>query len=82
MSGKPQGREPRSRTEASAVAMSYGDLNGGTGLGKLDSGTDARATAPRGAKSMWPEPDIGDARVHERWICASMSMGVRVSQAW
>jgi len=80
MSGKPQGRKPRSRTEASAVAMGYGDLNGGTRLGKLDSGTDARGTAPRGVESMRLEPDIGDARGQEGWICASMSTGVRVSQ--
>ena len=46
MSGKPQGRKPRCRTEASAGAMSYGDLNGGAGPGELDSGTDATATAP------------------------------------
>jgi len=65
MSGKPQGRKPRSRTEASAVAMGYGDLNGGTGLGKFDGGTDAMAAAPRGITSMRSEPDICDARGHE-----------------
>ena len=46
MSGKPQGRKPRGRTEASAGAMGYGDLNGGAGPGELDSGPDAGATAP------------------------------------
>ena len=68
MSGKPQGRKARGRTGASAIAMGYGVLNGGTGLSKLDRGTDARATAPWGVKAMWSEPDIGEARVQERWI--------------
>ncbi len=81
MAGKPQGRKPRGFTGASAIAMGYGDLNEGSGLGKLDSGTDARATAPWGIKPMWLEPDIGEARVQERWIPVAMTMGVRVSHA-
>lgn len=80
MSGKPQGRKPRGRTEGSGAAMGYGDLNGGTGLGKLDRGTDTRAAAPRGVKPMRSEPDIGEARVQERGIPGPMAMGVRVSE--
>ncbi len=60
--------------------MSYGDLNEGTGLGKLDGGTDARATAPRCAKSMWPEPDVGDGDMQERWTLTATTIGVGVSQ--
>ena len=80
MSGKPQGRKPRRRTETSAGAVGYGDLNVGTGLGQLDRGTDARATAPWGIELMWSEPDIGEARVQERWIQGPMTIGGRVSQ--
>jgi hypothetical protein len=61
--------------------MGYGDLNEGTGHGELDSGTNAGATEPRGVKPMRSEPDIGDARVQERWIPGAMTMGVCVSQA-
>jgi hypothetical protein len=59
--------------------MSYGDLNGGSGLGKLDGGTNATATAPRLAMSGRQDPDFGGCGVQERWISAAMTMGVRVS---
>jgi len=61
--------------------VGYGDLNEGTGPGELDSGTDARATAPWGVKPMRLEPDIGDARVQERGIPEAVTTGVRVSHA-
>ena len=61
--------------------MGYGDLNEGTGPDELDNGTDAGATVPRGIEPVRSEPDIGEARVQERWIPVAMSMGVRVSQA-
>ena len=48
--------------------MNYGDLNGGSGPGELDGGTDAGATALRGVKAVRSEPCIGDARVLERWM--------------
>jgi hypothetical protein len=48
--------------------MNYGDLNGGSGPGELDGGTDAGATALRGVKAVRSEPCIGDARVQERWM--------------
>jgi hypothetical protein len=81
MVGKPQGRKARSRTEASAGPVGYGDLNGGSGPGKLDSGTDVGATALRGVKPVRSEPCIGTARVQERWMSRAMTMGVCVSQA-
>ena len=81
MVGKPQGRKPRGRTEASAGAVGYGDLNGGSGPGELDSGTDVGATALRGIKAVRSEPCTGDARMRERWMSRAMTMGVRVSQA-
>ncbi len=81
MVGKPQGRKPRGRTEASAGAVGYGDLNEDAGPGELDSGTDARTTTLRGVRPVRPEPYIGDARVQERWMPGAMTMGVRVSQA-
>ena len=59
--------------------MSYGDLNGGSGLGKLDGGTNATATAQRVAMCGRQDPDFGDCGVQERGISAAMSMGVRVS---
>jgi hypothetical protein len=80
MSGKPQGRKPRSRTEASAGAMSYGDLNGGARPGQLDSGTDAYATAPGVVRVMRLEPDNGDGVVQERGKPSDMTMGGRASQ--
>ena len=80
MSGKPQGKKPRRRAEASAGAMSYGDLNGGARAGELDSGTDAYATAPGVVRVMRLEPDNGDGVVQERRIPSDMSMGSRASQ--
>jgi len=62
-----------------AAALSYGDLNEGSRPGKLDGGTDARAPAPRLAKSVRSEPDFGGCGVQERWMSAAMTMGVRVS---
>ena len=61
--------------------MGYGDLNEGTGPDELDSGTDAGATVPRGIEPVRSEPEIGDARVQERWIPVAMTIGVRVSHA-
>jgi len=61
--------------------VSYGDLNGGSGRGELDSGTDAGAPVPRGVRPTRLEPDIGEARVQERWIPRTMTTGIRVSQA-
>jgi hypothetical protein len=63
----------------SAEAMSYGDLNEGRGLGKLDGGTDAAAPAPRLAMSGRQDPDFGGCGVQGRRISAAMSMGVGVS---
>jgi len=80
MSGKPQGRKPRSRTEASAGAMSYGDLNGGARPGELDSGTDAYAAASGAVRVMRLEPDNGDGVVQERKMPSEMTMGGRASQ--
>ena len=80
MSGKPQGRKPRRRTEASAAAMSYGDLNGGARPGQLDSGTEAYATAPGVVRVMRLEPDNGDGVVQERGIASVMTMDGRASQ--
>jgi hypothetical protein len=80
MSGKPQGRKPRCGTEASAGAMSYGDLNGVARPGQLDSGTDAYATAPGDVSVMRLEPDNGDGVVHKRGIPSDMSIGGRFSQ--
>ena len=80
MSGKPQGRKPRCRTEASAGAMSYGDLNGGARRGELDSATDAYATAPGVERVMRLEPDNGDGVVQECGIPSDMTMGGRASQ--
>jgi hypothetical protein len=61
------------------MALVYGDLNGGSGLGKLDGGTDARAPAQRLAMLLRQEPDFGGCGVQERWICAAVTTGVRVS---
>jgi hypothetical protein len=58
--------------------MGYGDLNGGSGLGKLDGGTDAMAPAQRLAMSLRQEPDFGGCGVQECWVCEAMAMGVRV----
>jgi hypothetical protein len=80
MSGKPQGRKPRWRTETSAGAMSYGDLNGGVRPIQLGSGTDAYAMAPGVARVMRLEPDNGDGGVQERGISSGMTMGGRASQ--
>ena len=77
MSGKPQGRKPRSRTEASAGVMSYGDFNGGARPGELDSGTDAYAMAPGVVRVMRLEPDNGDGVVQDRGIPSDMTMGGR-----
>jgi hypothetical protein len=79
MSGKPQGRKPRCGTEASAGAMSYGDLNGGARAGQLDSGTDAYATALGVVKVMRLEPDNEDGVVQERGVPSDMTMGGRAS---
>jgi hypothetical protein len=62
----------------SAEAMSYGDLNGGSGLGKRDGGSNAAAPAPRHAISGRQDPDFGGCGVQERGISAAMTMGVRV----
>ena len=59
--------------------MSYGDLNGGSGLGKLDGGTNAADPAPRLAMFGRQEPDFGSCGVQERGISVATSMGVRVS---
>jgi hypothetical protein len=59
--------------------MSYGDLNGGSGLGTLDGGTDAAGPARRLAMFGRQDPDFGGCGVQERGISAAMSMGVRVS---
>jgi hypothetical protein len=59
--------------------MSYGDLNGGSGLGKLDGGTNAVGPAPRLAMSGRHDPDFDGCGVQERGIFAAMTMGVRVS---
>jgi hypothetical protein len=45
MVDKPQGRKPRSRTEATAGPVGYGDLNGGSGPGELDSAS-SNSTIP------------------------------------
>lgn len=63
----------------SAGARSYGDLNGGSGLGKLDGGSNAAGSAPRLAMSRRQDPDFGGCGVQEREISAAMTMGVRVS---
>ncbi len=39
------------------MAISYGDLNEGTGPGEFDSGTDMQAAAPRDVKPMGSESD-------------------------
>jgi len=62
----------------SAEAMSYGDLNGGSGHWKLDGGTNAAGPAPRHAKSGRQDPDIGGCGVQEGDISAAMAMGGRV----
>jgi hypothetical protein len=80
MSGKPQGRKPRCRTEASAGAMSYGDLNGGARPGELDSGPDAYAAASGAVRVMRLEPGNGDGVVQERGISSDMTMDGRASQ--
>jgi hypothetical protein len=59
--------------------MSYGDLNGGSGLGKLDRGTDAAGPAPRLAVFERQDPDFGGCGVQERGTSAATTMGVRVS---
>ena len=59
--------------------MSYGDLNGGSGLGKLDGVTDAAAPAPRLALSGRQDPDFGGPGVQECWTSAAKTMGVRAS---
>ena len=80
MVGKPQGRKPWGRTEASAGAVGYGDLNEDAGPGELDSGTDAGATALRGVRPV-------RRSVYWRRSCARTmdaggdDHGVRVSQA-
>lgn len=51
MVGKPQGRKPWGRTEASAGAVGYGDLNEDAGPGELDSGTDAGGHGAAGCKA-------------------------------
>jgi len=80
MSGKLQGRKPRGRTEASAGAMSYGDLNGGARPGELDSGPDAYAAASGAVRVMRLEPGNGDGVVQERGISSDMTMDGRASQ--
>jgi hypothetical protein len=80
MSGKPQGRKPRWRTESSAGAMSYGDLNEGARPSQLDSGPDAYAAASGAVRVMRLEPDNGDGGVQERGISSDMTMGGRASQ--
>ncbi len=59
--------------------MSYGDLNGGGGLGELDGGTHAAGPAPLLAMTGGQDPDFGGGGVQERAISAAMTMGVRVS---
>jgi len=59
--------------------MSYGDLDGGSGLGKLDGGTNAASPAPRLARFGRQDPDFGGCGVQERWISTATTMGVRVS---
>jgi hypothetical protein len=59
--------------------MSYGDLNGGSGLGKLDGGTTAVGPAPRLAMSRRHDPDFGGCAGQARWISTAMTMEVRVS---
>jgi hypothetical protein len=59
--------------------MSYGDLNGGGGLGKLDGGTDVAGPAARLAMFGPQDPGFGGCGVQERGISAAMSIGVRVS---
>jgi hypothetical protein len=87
---KPARFEGRSRTSPKggnrgavlrvlAEAMSYGDLNGGSGLRKLDGGTKAAAPAPRLAMFGRQDPDFGGGGVQERGIPATTTMGVRVS---
>ena len=49
-----------------------GDLNGGSGLGKLDGGTNATATAPRLAMSGRRKPDLGGCGLQECWTSAAM----------
>jgi len=57
----------------------YGDLNGGSRRGDLDSGTDAQATAPGLVGEMRLEPDKGSCGLHERSILSDMTTGGRVS---
>ena len=82
--GQRQTKPRRNRgavLRVSAEAMSYGDLNEGSGLGKLDSGTDAAAPAPLLANFGRQDPDFGGGGVQERGVCAALTMGVRVSLA-
>jgi hypothetical protein len=75
----PKGGNRGAVLRVSAEAMSYGDLNGGNGLGKLDGGTDAVGPAPRLAMSGRQDPDFGGFSVQERGISAAMTKGVCVS---
>ena len=63
----------------SAEAMNYGDLNGGSGLGKVDGGTHAAGPALRLAMFGRQDPGFGGCGVQERGISLATSMGVRVS---
>ena len=47
----------------SAQAMSYGDLDGGSGLGRLDGGTNAAGPAPWLARFGRQDPDFGGCGV-------------------
>ena len=79
--GSPKGGNRGAGLGGSAVATGYGDLNEGSGPDELDSGTDAGATVPRRIEPVRSDPELGDARVQERWIPVAMTMGVRVSEA-
>jgi hypothetical protein len=59
--------------------MGYGDLNGGSGLGKLDGGSHAPGPARRLAMFGRRDPGFGGCGVQERRISAATSMSVRVS---
>src|SRR6267154_5263372 len=77
----PKGGNRGVELRTSAGAMSYGDLNGGTGLGSSLAGPQGRSPAPRCALAGRLDPDIDGCGLRERWIWAAMTMGVRVSLA-
>jgi hypothetical protein len=75
----PKGGNRGAALRVSAEAMSYGVLNGDSGLGKLDGGTDAAGPVPLVAKFGRWDPDLGGCGVQKRGVSAAMTMGVRVS---